>query len=246
VSATGEVAHCMRIENGKAPMKNGGWIHRLLGESIRRAPWTSPPEVGPLHKIDAEALAVRYRNDLSPGKLAELSVTLNVSREALTCLGVGWDGEAWTFPMQDAAFFMVGIRRRLPSGKKLSVKGGHEGCFIPLGTPSDLGTTLIVCEGPTDTAAIIDAGFEAIGRPSCAGGREIVKALSRKRDVVIIADSDGPGREGAKVLANELVAARRYVKVIEPLRGKDARAWHPSRAVLQNVIDNAYPWRATP
>jgi hypothetical protein len=233
----------MRVKSERA-CPSGGWIHRLLGESVRRAPYTKPPESGPITKIDAEALAVRYRNDLSPGKLAELSVTLGVSRNALTVLGVGWDGEAWTFPMVDGGRFVIGIQRRFPNGKKLCVTGSHLGCFVPFGVPGEMSELVVIVEGASDCAAVLDAGFDCIGRPSCTGGVEIVKAIIGSRlDVVILRDFDAPGIDGAERLAAALWHPGRLVKVIDPLRGKDARAWRPTHGELQTVTDNAYFWR---
>ena len=136
--------------------------------------------------------------------------------------------------MSDAAGQVVGIRLRLPDGRKLAVKGGKEGLFVP--TDLQPHGRLLVCEGPTDAAACLDWCFPAVGRPSCTGGVkhlcELVKRLA-PADVVIVGDNDQPdrrgrrpGQDGAERLAMVLLAYVPVVKVIAPPPGiKDARAW---------------------
>ena len=109
-------------------------------------------------------------------------MALGVSVESLRRLGVGWSAKhrAWAFPMSNAAGDVLGIRLRLPGGKKLSVKGGKEGLVHsrrgPLRLPSGR-LLLLIAEGPTDTAALLDLGFSAVGRPSCTGGVKLLVEL---------------------------------------------------------------------
>jgi hypothetical protein len=83
---------------------------------------------------------------------------------------------------------------------------------------------LLVCEGPTDTAAALTLGFDAIGRPSCEGSVETLAAwLGRRRydETVILADNDEPGLRGALKLAAALPCAHRIA--VPPC--KDIREW---------------------
>jgi len=187
-------------------------------------------------------LADKYEWSVGPDRLKLFAKTLGVSATALRKLHVGHDGEAWTFPMREASGRVVGIRRRLPDGRKFSVKGGHEGLFFdPAGI--DLRDQVLIPEGPTDTAALLSLGFAAVGRPSCLGGREIVKQLVGRRDCVVVADFDEPGRRGAKVLAGELKLVGRAVRVISPVAPhKDVRAWvqaGANRLMVESLIRNA-------
>jgi len=170
------------------------------------------------------------------------AVELGVSASALMSLGCAWAGQhrAWAFPMWSGEE-VCGIRLRAPSGRKWAVLGSRSGVFT---VPEPEGDTLIVCEGPTDTAAALTLGFSAIGRPSCRGQEEMIRSYIRShrfRTVVIIADRDGPGQDGAIKLAEEIKMPCRIVK---PL-GKDIRAWVSSGATaahVQCVIENA-AWR---
>jgi hypothetical protein len=132
---------------------------------------------------------------------------------------------------------VLGIRLRLPNGRKLAVRRGQEGLFIPEGL--SMAGTMLVCEGPTDTAALLDLGFDAVGRPSCRGGvRLLVEWVERHRpsDVVIVRDADGPGIGGAESLAAVLVAYAKAVRVIAPpTEVKDARQWVQQGATQQDI-----------
>ncbi|MGB2986940.1 MAG: hypothetical protein WBE26_13795 [Phycisphaerae bacterium] len=226
----------MRVESPK-PLRNGGWLHRLRhshdwhrgrGYSARVAlPETTGPQ-------DFGKLAKRYERAATDAAVARFSRVLGVMPEGLRRLHVGWDGEAWIFPMTDATGVVVGIRRRLRDGRKLSVKGGREGLFIPTDL-SEFGK-LLVCEGPTDTAALLDLGFDAIGRPSCTGGTRHVVALARGRDVVVVSDADDPGQWGATRLASTLQSYCPTIRIILPPPGiKDARAWVRAGATADDI-----------
>ena len=190
----GSAALCARIESPKrVGTKGAGWIHKLKdGDTwrgrrrIRRV--TIPARANADGGADFARLAERYKVALSVERLKALAMLLGVSMESLTRLGVGWDGRAFTFPMTGFNAQVVGIRRRFPSGRKLSVRGGREGLFVPPGVGfrdpflGDDGTNfepLYVCEGPTDTAALLDLGFSALGRPSCRGGVGLVRNLAQ-------------------------------------------------------------------
>ena len=147
-----------------------------------------------------------------------------------------------------------------------ALTGSHAGLFIPSGGPKAQPQQhpMLVCEGPTDTAAALALGFDAVGRPSCTGAAEMLSdyiGQQRRRDVVIIADADGPpggrpaclqddpGRFGAHALADTLGPVARTVRVITAAPHKDLRAWlgaGATSAAVRARIDNArYHRRST-
>lgn len=229
----GELALCMRAESNK-PHHKGGWIHRLKERSphpaIRRQ--TKPQPKTP--SVDVMRLALEFR---AGAPLDTLSKQLGLSVASLDRLWAGWDGRAWAFPMRDGQDRVIGIRRRFPDGKKFTLKGTCNGLFIPddvLAADDDL----FICEGPTDTGALLDLGFNAIGRPSCSSGADMLKVVLRRkrRDVVIVSDNDEPkrrpdgsiyypGQDGAKKLAEDLKGFAHSIRVIKPLKHKDIRQW---------------------
>ncbi len=190
------------------------------------------------------ALNAGLRDALDSAGLAHLATTLGLTVASLVALGVGWDAAhaAWSFPMRDGDGRLIGFRLRLRNGSKLTVAGTHNGLFVP----DDLhaGERLLIAEGPTDTAALLDMGFQAVGRPSCSGGRDRVCRLVSRLDfddIVIAADRDEPGQRGAAKLAGDLI---RYapVRIITP-PAKDVRQWvtrdHATTADVIDLIERA-------
>jgi hypothetical protein len=244
-----DAAICARIESPRQ-CGEAGWLHRLRDDEPAWSPWTRTIRVAVKQMIEGDGdlgrLARNCAAVMRPADLDRLAVSLGVSPGSLRRLGVGWSARhrAWTFPMRDCAGGVLGIRLRRPDGRKLSVRGGHEGLFIPEGI--DAHGLLLVCEGPTDTAALLDLGFFAVGRPSCTGGVALLVErvrCGRPSGVAIVADGDAPGRRGAESLAAVLVAYAASVRIIAPPAGtKDAREWRrrgATRDDLQAVIDAA-------
>src|SRR5262249_55252691 len=131
------------------------------------------------------------------------------------------------------------IRLRRNNGLKFAVKGSKQGLFIPSNQAAS-NSRLLICEGPTDTAAMLDMGFSnVVGRPSCTGGATLLAGLGRSRqpaDIVIVADADEPGLHGADCLGSALVMYCRTLRVICPPGGmKDVRDWHRSGATRKDV-----------
>jgi hypothetical protein len=194
----------------------------------------------PAAAIDFDALAERFIGAMATPALCGLARGLGVSVVNLRRLRIGWSTRhgAWSFPMTGAAGRVLGIRLRKQNGRKFAVSGGREGLFLP----ADLDTRgrILICEGPTDTAALLDLDFAAVGRPSCTGGvRLLVELVQRYRpvDVVVVADGDGPGRRGADNLASVLTAYAPAVRVIEPPSGiNDARDWMRQGTAHDDVL----------
>jgi hypothetical protein len=218
--------------------------HRSYRRTVRLAP---RPDAEPTGE-NLDAVAAQYRATLTTAQVAKLAESLGISETSLHALELGWDDarSTWSFPMRDGAGTLVGFRLRTASGSKFTRKGTHAGLFIP--ASQQLSGRLFVAEGPTDTAALLDLGFPAIGRPSCSGGSHAIVQLARRlevRDVVLVADADAAGRRGAEDLARELL---RYavVRIIEPPQG-DLRGWYSAGGAtpssIQQLIDAAALWK---
>jgi phage/plasmid primase-like uncharacterized protein len=246
----------MRLEGGKA-CKNGGWLHRMTEKpdfQKKKAPATSCRSK-PVD-IDFWALTLKYIDNLSDDNCQKLADKLGfISTSTLHRLGTGWDGKNYTFPMFDGRNRCTGIRLRTEAGKKFSVTGSQNGLFWPGLVVAKSKETLYIAEGPTDTGALIEMGFEAIGRPSCSGGTEFIKELlkDRNREVVIVADRDSPktapdgrqfnpGLDGADRLAKAIKSLCRSVRLIKPIGCKDIREWKnkgATREIVLAVVKNA-------
>jgi len=245
-----EAAICQRIESAKF-CGEAGWLHILHRNGPTWSPRVRRIELSAARigakTTDLAKLAADFRAAVQPEALDKLAASLGVSVASLSRLCIGWSAHhrAWAFSMSNAAGNLLGIRLRLVGGKKLSVKGGHEGLFIPGGI--DAHGLLLIAEGPTDTAALLDLGFNVVGRPSCSGGAkllvEVVRRL-RPSGVVVVADGDAPGQRGAENLAAVLVAYCPVVRIITPPTGiKDMRVWkrHGATGADVSAAINAAP-----
>lgn len=250
LSTDGEAAICMRVQDGSArtiELDHGtGYLHELGANNASPPPpaYTPPPPPRRTH-LDYDRILARWHAATQAIELVRFAIELRVSDRAIRRLGTVYCPErrAWAFPMHDERRRVVGIRLRAANGQKFALPGSQAGAFIP--TEIDSRSMLLICEGPTDTAAALTLGFPAIGRPSCTGAAAIITELlaaGRRRDVVIVADADTPGRRGANALADRLLGICRGVKVVVATPHKDLRAWLAAGATHDAVaarIENA-------
>ncbi len=235
---------CARVESEKQ-CGEGGWLHRLRDDGVLWPKWQSTIHVAE-KSLQASASLTEIRAEFTAARIATtrpqvkgLADSLGVSADSLFCgANIAWmpHRKAWGFAMLDSRGDIVGVRLRLPSGKKLSIKGGHEGLFYDV-TKLARGKGILIAEGPTDTAALLDLCFRVVGRPSCTGGVKHIVGLVQRLEIaeaVIVADADAPGQRGAGNLASVLLAYVPSVRVITP-PAKDAREWKRSGATAADV-----------
>ena len=215
---------CMRLESTH-PLTNGGWLHSFQTHPTQ----TSTP---PRHttknnsrippSVWSEQLAL-WKNH-STGQLSTLAAKLGLPTQSLQDLDCSYAQEhrAFAFPMRNARTDITGIRLRSPNGHKWAVTGSRQGLFIPLKALSRLAIDIVlVCEGPTDTAAALTLGFFSIGRPSCLGCEEAVAHVLREigpKEVVLVHDNDEAGTRGAAHLSKSLPRCRSFVPPTKDLR----------------------------
>lgn len=138
------------------------------------------------------------------------------------------DGSRWAIDERNAEGEVIGTAYRLADGSKDFKKGGKRGLIVawPLDAyaGSDTANPILVCEGASDTAAMLGLGYDAVGVPMAARGGAMLALLLADRHVVLVADADKAGRDGANKIAAELVKRCPSTKIIEPPGGhKDAR-----------------------
>jgi hypothetical protein len=244
VSADGALVICMRVRDGAIkPTRNGGWLHRVGPDDWQavRPRQLSVRLQKPVPTAEMSALAERFQRAIDPGRLDGLADKLRLSTENLYRHGIGWfeRWRAWSAPMRDAAGNVIGIHLRPEIGKKRCVTGSHLGLFIP--SFLDATGMLMVAEGLTDAVALLDLGFEAIGRPSCSAGGDLVAELvraNRPQAIVVVGDRDPErqGQQGAEALASMLALYCGSVRWILPPEGvKDVRLWKARGATRETI-----------
>ena len=246
VAKDGTAAICKRVEQGSAKRcGEAGWLHRLKETTRQQSYYPRRRVISSFVKPakDFAELAQMYQQRLTYKTLSTLAAQLGVSADSLRRLQVGWNGAGYTFPMRDETGRLIGLRVRYRSGCKVCETGSRQALFIPTALPVD--GLLLICEGPTDTAAALDLGFAAVGRPSCNTGAPMLRRFASGRRVIIIADNDDPGRKGAYALASELILHCSDVRIIYPSDNvKDLRQWKAVGLItteLQRLIDAAPP-----
>lgn len=176
-------------------------------------------------------MAEVWRRNMRPNYLQRAAYLLGLPVDPLERLGVGWVPEhrATSWPMRDDTGGVIGVRLRCPTtAKKWAVKSSRAGLFFPLELLQvERPERLTVCEGPTDTAAMLAVGLHAVGVPSAGGSIDLLLALCRRlrpEYLQVMADADGPGAAGAERIADALVIVA-PVAIVSPAFGKDSRDW---------------------
>ncbi len=233
---------CMRHANDhEHKMKDGitGWIHRMDGKAAPPPPREFVPEYSDEVRMDWDAILKRYCIGTLTSHREELCEKLGCTGLAIVAIGAFWSERhrAWAFPMYrtagDGFAEVCGIRFRDLAGHKWALKGSHQGVFLPI--PQIPSEYLLICEGPTDTMAAFDLGFAAVGRPSCSGSLDVLRAYCKafKGEVVIVADNDLPGLVGAAELA---LGIGRMCRIIKPVKAKDIREWKKNGSTHDTVL----------
>jgi hypothetical protein len=224
----------MRVQSDK-PAKSGGWMHRVEDVPRRYVP---PPARWQPPAINAAKLMLEWRAATTATALAEFAASLGVSAPSLVAVGAAWAApySAWAFPMCDGYGGVVGVRLRNERGK-FAVRGSRQGIFLA-DVPAQ--KTLFVCEGPTDTAAAVELGLFAVGRPNCCCGGPEIKVFARRMGcsrVVVISDNDKPGLDGARKVGGQLLLP--FAVYVPP--AKDLREFvrlGGTRGMIENTLNN--------
>jgi hypothetical protein len=238
VSSNGAVAICPRTETGSKKYIDGsGYLH-VIDKTVPMPPFRAD-EAGkelPEHNLVLSRFSSKMMEACTDERIGILSRSIGVPSFALRLLRVGWSAssDAYSFPMFRDGQRLIGIRLRSLSSKKWAVKGSKQGLFMPFDWPRP-GKGIVICEGPTDTAAVLGMGMNAIGRPSAMGSHALVGEVVEGMDVCLISDSDEVGIDSATKLARFLKTKCRRVGILVP-PAKDARAWISSGSVGQPLL----------
>jgi hypothetical protein len=232
-------ACCMRVETDR-PMHNGGWLHpgdaEYYGHRIPQKTVKSREVVLPLDAAALDAMLDKWRG-LGLDNVQWFASQLGLKSRSLAMLGACAWPSTLAIPMYDENGGTIGIRLRNKAGHKYAVKGSRQGIFVPYGAFGKFPINpCVICEGPTDTAAALEAGFFALGRASALGQEQMLRLMLRNlavKEIVLCGDQDQPGQHGEKKLVATIGRMR-----VRRLRfpAKDLRAWHPTHDQLAFAI----------
>jgi hypothetical protein len=248
VARDGTNAVCARVSVGGVYCGEPGYRHVLKGQPVARTTSKLRERV----PLDASSHAQRFERAITTDQIAAVSTELGVSVESLRRLRIGWcqEHDAPAFPMWQRGT-ICGIRI-WKHGAKFCLLDSQNGFFIPRGFSSDLDVVYIV-EGPTDTAALLDMGLDAIGKPNVnACTNELISWLLEHRPglAVFVGENDNPDARGVvagidktKEQCSRATAAGLSTAFVLPPRGKDVREWKTryggTRDMLELLVRNA-------
>lgn len=225
------------------------------------------------HRAAAAEIAAQVMSAVIDDDLGELPQLLRIPAEGLLRLGARMlppmsiphpmrhDSRCqhWVFPSRDETGRIIGTIQRFVwkhDGKdKFSTKSTTPGVNYDPQTDWSTVKLLAIPEGGSDTAALLSAGIDAIGRPSNTGGGDILAAMMPliRPDcrVVVMAENDEhtnsrgqtvwPGKEGAEKIARRLAdVLGRTVYIWYPNdSSKDCRDYLANQAILSGSYEMA-------
>lgn len=248
IARDGSHAICARVSLGGVYCGEPGYKHQLTNQRAV----TPSPMMRDRVDFDASGYAQRFERAITPAQLELTAHELGVSSYSLQRLRMGWCAEhdAPAFPMWLRGD-ICGIRIR-KDGAKFCIVDSRNGFFLPRGL-SDAIDTLYVVEGPTDTAAALDLGLDAIGKPNASACTdELIRILQSKQPelTVFMGENDRPdsrgkaaGIDGPLAQCKRAVASGLNAVFVLPPRGKDLREWKnahgATRGMIEKIVENA-------
>jgi len=234
---TGDVFHIIALSRNVSDgdvLRHLNETGELLGglrvTEVRPGKLKERPVEPPYEKFAAEV--AKWRGEADRTWLTGMADGLGVTASALRSLGCGHNADlkCATFPMFDAQGRISGIRYRWPDGEKKARTGSWSGLFLP---SERAGKVLWVCEGPTDTAALLSLGLWAIGLPAAKQGVDLVDAYVEKHApaaLIAMSDDNAVGKASATLVARAVSGRVAGAKTLLPPGGaKDIRAFVKGR-----------------
>jgi hypothetical protein len=222
---------CPRVQSVKK-CGDAGWWHDLDGASVEVSVRVLPV-AEPKPCIDFADRWKRAQERRQASDVQRLSERLGLAEEWLRAIPFGVDGEAWAFPMTGEDGRIVGLKLRTFDGKKICAKGSRLGLILPRAFKKDA-PELWVTEGESDLMAAVGAfGVNAVARPGCTSCTRQIAQMAEGKHLIVLADNDKAGREGAAALLAACEGARSATVLLPP--AKDVREWVKGGATAADV-----------
>jgi len=229
-------------------------------------------EIAALFGIDEASLGVEYLKEedieeaharllKNPQYLNHLAKVRGVTLDTVKTFKLGLEQRSGrvTIPIRDSEGRVVNVRRWLPEFKRatdfdvtmkcIGTKGFNNPELFPLQALRE--QEILICEGEMDCLMLISNGFNAI---TCTHGAKVFKRLwaryFRDKDVILVMDNDGIGREGSnerRELLYPFVRSIKEVFLVPELDDQDMTDyWKEDPAAfairLRTAIDTTAPW----
>lgn len=223
VSDDGRFAACKRVSKGALTDLGAlGYLHFLPNGVDTKNYTPEKREVIPYETWEQKQR--EFENNVS------FVPHLGLRASSLRNYGIGFnrDGQYFTFPMYNEQGRICGMSTRFKDGAKACVKGSAIGVFLPRKKHNQ--DVWCAVEGASDAATIWELGFNAIGRYNCDTPvgtiYNIVGTKIKAKAIVVVADQNEVGINGAKKLAYKLSDKIRTVVMYMPPGIKDIREFY--------------------
>ena len=229
VDRTRGLAICPRVQSSKR-IGDAGWLHGDGMPSVQALAYRPSVEQAVIDFAPRWQAARRVATEAHRQRLAS---ALGLPLSTVDTVEVGIDGEAWVFAMHGSDGEVCGLKVRTFDGRKMCVKGSRLGVIVPRAFKPNK-RDLMVTEGESDLMVAAAWGFNAIGRAGCQSSVQQIAAMAAGKCVVLVADSDAAGKEGAARLCEACLATATTCRIVTP-PCKDLREWHKQGATSQDL-----------
>lgn len=223
-----------------------GWVHqKYTGDRRRRRSRTQRMQC---RVTNFEAMRETHEHcvrEIQAGQVEYWAERLGVSQKSLRQLEFGYHNLDYPrgvcFPVRNVDGHVVGIsvRRDGDDQKRMVIGSSTRGVFTPV--ELDPSRALFMCEGATDTAALLTMGVQAIGRISTSDSPFIPVRFALKygfTHVVAVADRDdhGAGQQAAEHIARcAKSSGLKTLLLVPPFGSNDVRQWLGQGACINGV-----------
>jgi len=197
------------------------------------------------------AFAGNYEESISEERLRQLADDRGLPVEAFRNLGIGWSGNRYSIPVQNAKGRILDIRMYRPGGKLLSTPTSNTGLFNLRDLVSEEGRAkrVYICEGEWDAIAwrwllrhVGESGV-VVGVPGANTFKGFWVPFFEGRDVVVLYDNDGAGRAGELIVRSKLSGTAKTLRYLHWPGGLE-NGWDIRDHIKKNALLNNHPREA--
>jgi hypothetical protein len=216
---------CPRVESDRR-IGDAGWLHHKSEASGSLATAAVTRKVADEVKVNMEQEWQKCRDRVTTADYVHLAEALGMKPiDFPVWIELGMYFGAWAFAMRDPSGCVCGVKLRGKDGAKWCMKGSRLGLIYARTFDKSL-PELIVTEGESDALVAASWGFNAVARPGAKSCTTHLEAICRGKSVVLVADRDAAGMDGARMLASDLRKRCKNCTIVTPPPGvKDLRAW---------------------
>lgn len=216
---------CPRVESQRR-IGDAGWMHERGDGAQTAVSSTITRRVAEVTTVNMTEQWQLCRDRVTTADYVHLAETLGMRPlDFPVWVELGMHYGAWAFAMHDPSGGICGIKLRGRDGAKWCMRGSRLGLIYARTFDKAL-PEMIVTEGESDALVAASWGFNAVARPGAKACTTHLETICKGKAVVLVADRDAAGMDGARMLAADLRKRCKTCTIVTPPPGvKDLRAW---------------------